>query len=142
MKFDFFQKQISAREILQDEWVNGLAEFLRSLEPFTMEAAARISGLSVETLATVARMISEAKSMCILWAMGVTQHSQGSDTSAAISNLPLVTGNYMRPGTPAYPLRGHNNVEGASDNGSMPNNLAGYRSVENRTFTLQQCLRD
>src|SRR6267378_624912 len=70
-----------------DEWVNGLAEFRKSLEPFTMEAAARISGLSVETLTSVARMISEANRMCILWAMGVTQHSQGSDTSTAISNL-------------------------------------------------------
>ncbi len=113
-----------------DEWVNGLAEFRKSLEPFTMEAAARISGLSVETLTSVARMISEANRMCILWAMGVTQHSQGSDTSTAISNLLLVTGNYMRPGTGAYPLRGHNNVQGASDNGSMPNNLAGYQSVD------------
>lgn len=61
--------------------------------------------------------------------MGVTQHSNGSDTSTAISNLLLVTGNYMRPGTGAYPLRGHNNVQGASDHGSMPNFLPGYQSV-------------
>src|SRR5207244_11204963 len=93
-------------------------------------AAARITGLSEETLQTVAHMIVEAKSVCILWAMGVTQHSQGSDTSTAISNLLLVTGNYMRPGTGAYPLRGHNNVQGASDQGSMPNALPGYQSVD------------
>ena len=68
--------------------------------------------------------------MCVLWAMGVTQHSNGSDTSTAISNLLLVTGNYMRPGTGAYPLRGHNNVQGASDHGSMPNFLPGYQPVE------------
>src|SRR6202140_1715318 len=74
-------------------------------------------------------MIAEAESMCVLWAMGVTQHSQGSDTSTAISNLLLVTGNYMRTGTGAYPLRGHNHVQGASDCGSMPNNLPGYQSV-------------
>jgi formate dehydrogenase major subunit len=61
--------------------------------------------------------------------MGVTQHSMGSDTSTAISNLLLVSGNYMRPGTGAYPLRGHNNVQGASDHGSMPNSLPGYQSV-------------
>src|SRR5438132_13188635 len=95
-----------------------------------MEAASRISGLSEETLQTVAHMIVEAKSVCALWAMGVTQHAQGSDTSTAISNLLLVTGNYMRPGTGAYPLRGHNNVQGASDFGSMPNNLPGYQSVD------------
>ena len=75
-------------------------------------------------------MIAEAKSTCILWAMGVTQHTQGSDTSTAISNLLLITGNYMRPGTGAYPLRGHNNVQGASDHGSMPNMLPGYQSVD------------
>src|SRR3977135_458257 len=68
--------------------------------------------------------------VCILWAMCVTQHSNGSDTSTAISNLLLVSGNYMRPGTGAYPLRGHNNVQGASDHGAMPNFLPGYQSVD------------
>ena len=75
-------------------------------------------------------MIAEAKRVCILWAMGVTQHSNGSDTSTAISNLLLVTGNYMRPGTGAYPLRGHNNVQGASDHGAMPNLMPGYQPVD------------
>jgi len=70
-----------------DQWANGLAEYRKSLEPFTMEAAARISGVPEETLKTVAQMISEAERMCILWAMGVTQHSQGSDTSTAISRV-------------------------------------------------------
>ena len=74
-------------------------------------------------------MIAQAKRMCILWAMGITQHSHGSDSSTAISNLLLITGNYMRPGTGAYPLRGHNNVQGASDNGAMPDCYAGYQSV-------------
>ena len=113
-----------------DQWANGLDEYRKSLEPFTMEAASRICGVPEETLRTVAHMISEAKRMCILWAMGVTQHSQGSDTSTAISNLLLITGNYMRPGTGAYPLRGHNNVQGASDHGAMPNMLPGYQSVD------------
>ncbi len=113
-----------------DQWVNGLEQYRKNLEPFTMEAASRITGLSVDTLTTVAEMIASAKSVCILWAMGVTQQSQGSDTSTAISNLLLVTGNYMRPGTGAYPMRGHNNVQGASDHGSMPNTLPGYQSVD------------
>jgi formate dehydrogenase major subunit len=113
-----------------DQWVNGLDAYRKSLEPFTMQDASRITGLSEETLRTVAHMIAEAKNVCILWAMGVTQHHQGSDTSTAISNLLLITGNYMRPGTGAYPLRGHNNVQGASDHGSMPNMLPGYQSVD------------
>ncbi len=113
-----------------DQWVNGLEEYRKSLEPFTLDFASRITGLPEETLRQVAHTIAEARSMCILWAMGVTQHTQGSDTSTAISNLLLITGNYMRPGTGAYPLRGHNNVQGASDHGAMPNMLPGYQSVD------------
>jgi formate dehydrogenase major subunit len=113
-----------------NKWVNGIDEYRKSLEPFTMEFASERCGISVESLKKVAHMIAEAGRVCILWAMGVTQQSQGSDTSTAISNLLLVSGNYMRPGTGAYPLRGHNNVQGASDNGSMPNNLPGYQSVD------------
>jgi len=112
-----------------DQWVNGLAEYKKSLALFTMEFAARTCGLSEDTLKKVAHLIVEADGVCILWAMGVTQHSMGSDTSTAISNLLLITGNYMRTGTGAYPLRGHNNVQGASDHGAMPNNLPGYQSV-------------
>src|SRR2546428_1003614 len=95
-----------------------------------MEFAAETCGLSLEMLKQVARMITEAEGVCVLWAMGVTQHSMGSDTSTAISDLLLVTGNYMRAGTGAYPLRGHDNVQGASDHGSMPNDLPGYQSVD------------
>ena len=113
-----------------NRWVNGLDEYRKSLEPFTMEFASKRCGLPVETLKQVAHMIAQSERVCMLFAMGVTQHSQGSDTSTAISNLLLITGNYMRPGTGAYPLRGHNNVQGASDNGSMPNSLPGYQSVD------------
>jgi formate dehydrogenase major subunit len=113
-----------------EKWVNWSEDYTKSLEPFTLEFASRTCGLSIETLTKLAHMIGEAKSMCALWAMGVTQHGNGSDTSTAISNLLLVTGNYMRPGTGAYPLRGHNNVQGASDMGSMPNYLPGYQAIE------------
>ncbi len=73
-----------------------------------MEFAAETCSLPIETLKQVAQMITEAEAVCVLWAMGVTQHSMSSDTSTAISNLLLVTRNYMRAGTGAYPLRGHN----------------------------------
>ena len=111
------------------QWVNGLDEYRKSLEPFTLGKRRKICGVPMETLEKVAHMIAEAETVCILWAMGITQHGNGSDTSTAISNLLLISGNYMRPGTGAYPLRGHNNVQGTSDNGSMPNALPGYQSV-------------
>jgi formate dehydrogenase major subunit len=112
------------------QWVNGLEEYKRSLAPFTLEFAARTCDLSEDTLKKVAHMIAGANGVCVLWAMGVTQHSMGSDTSTAISNLLLITGNYMKTGSGAYPLRGHNNVQGASDHGAMPNFLSGYQSVD------------
>jgi len=113
-----------------EKWVHGLPEYRASLEPFTMDYASERCNVPRETLEKVARTIAEAGKVCILWAMGVTQQTNGSDTSTAISNLLLVTGNYMRPGTGAYPLRGHNNVQGASDLGSMPNTFPGYQKVE------------
>jgi formate dehydrogenase major subunit len=113
-----------------NQWVNGLDEYRKSLDLFTMDFASRVCGLPLETLTQVAKEFAVAESACILWAMGVTQHCGGSDTSTAISNLLLVTGNYMRPGTGAYPLRGHNNVQGASDFGSMPNMFPGYEKVD------------
>ncbi|MGD0910284.1 MAG: formate dehydrogenase subunit alpha [Terracidiphilus sp.] len=113
-----------------EQWVNGFEEYRKSLEPFTLEFASERCGLPRETLLKIAQMVVEARSVCICWAMGVTQHSMGSDTSTAISNLLLATGNYMRPGTGAYPLRGHNNVQGASDHGAMPNYFPGYQKVD------------
>jgi formate dehydrogenase major subunit len=112
-----------------EEWVSGADEFRRSLEPFTLEYASGICKVPLETLQRVAREIAAAKSMCVLWAMGITQHTRASDESTAISNLLLVSGNYMRPGCGAYPLRGHNNVQGASDIGAMPDSYPGYQHV-------------
>jgi formate dehydrogenase major subunit len=112
------------------KWVNKFDDYVKSIEPYTLEHASSITGLSVGTLETVALEIARAKGVCILWAMGVTQHCGGSDTSTSISNLLLLTGNYMKPGAGAYPLRGHNNVQGASDFGSMPNLFPGYQFVD------------
>jgi formate dehydrogenase major subunit len=120
---------LAATEFL-DQWVNNLDAYRKSLEPFTIEFASNVCNIPIETLREVADMIARAERVAILWAMGVTQHSNGSDTSTAISNLLLVTGNYKRPGTGAYPLRGHNNVQGASDHGAMPNFLPGYQPVD------------
>ena len=120
-----------------ERWVNHFDEYRASLEPFTMAYAEKVTGIARETLITVAEEIAAADSVCMLWAMGVTQHCGGSDTSTAISNLLLVTGNYMRNGTGAYPLRGHNNVQGASDFGSMPNIYSGYQQVDDEEARLK-----
>ena len=110
-----------------DEWVNGFDEYHKSLAPFTMEFAEDTTGISKEALIDFAHQMVNAETVSIAWAMGVTQQDIGSDTSTAISNLLLATGNYRKPGTGAYPLRGHNNVQGCSDMGSMPDQFPGYQ---------------
>lgn len=109
--------------------VNQVEEYRESLAPFTLAFASETCGLSEEELTAAAEMIGQAGSACILWAMGITQHSHGADTSTALSNLLLVTGNYGRPGTGGYPMRGHNNVQGASDFGCLSNVYPGYEKV-------------
>lgn len=128
-----------ARHILDEGWadddfladhVNGVDEYRESLAPFTLSYAEERTGIPVETLVDVARRVSSAESVVALWAMGVTQHHMGSDTSTAISNLLLVTGNYGRPGTGGYPLRGHNNVQGCSDFGTINTFYTGYQPID------------
>ncbi|MED1783792.1 formate dehydrogenase subunit alpha [Brevibacillus fortis] len=110
--------------------VNGYEEYVQSLQKFTLDYAEEVTGLSKEEMIKLATMIHEADGTCILWAMGVTQHVAGTDTSTAICNLLLVTGNFGRAGAGAYPLRGHNNVQGACDFGTMPAWYPGYQPVQ------------
>jgi formate dehydrogenase major subunit len=111
--------------------VNHYDEFLNMIEPYSLEEAEKITGISSETLIEMAEMIRDADGTAICWGMGVTQNIAGSHTSVAIANLLLATGNMMRPNAGAYPLRGHNNVQGAADMGTMPNIFPGYQSVTN-----------
>ncbi len=116
-----------------DDNVHFFTEYKEILEKYTLEYAEEKTGISQTTLIDIAEMIRDAAGTCILWGMGVTQNTGGSDTSAAISNLLLATGNYRREGTGAYPLRGHNNVQGACDMGSLPGWLPGYQHVSDAT---------
>ncbi|MGH9606783.1 MAG: formate dehydrogenase subunit alpha [Terracidiphilus sp.] len=128
-----------AKYILDNNWqdqtfidarVNNFEKYAESLEPFTLAFAEERTGISAQTIQTVADEIAHSKAVCILWAMGVTQHKYGSDGSTSLSNLLLLTGNYGRPGTGGYPLRGHNNVQGCSDFGSMPDKYPGYMNTD------------
>lgn len=112
-----------------DKHVNNYSALVEGLQKYTIDYAAEHTGMSKEEIIKIAEMIHEAKTTAVMWAMGVTQQRGGSDTSTTISNLLLVTGNYMKPGAGSYPLRGHNNVQGASDMGSMPTHLPGYQKI-------------
>lgn len=109
--------------------VSGFQEYAESLAPHTLPRVEAITGVPVETIKRLAEMIHQAQRVAIIWAMGITQQGQGSAGSLAIANLLLLTGNIGRPGTGGYPLRGHNNVQGASDFGAKPEYLPGYLEV-------------
>ncbi|EPZ42904.1 formate dehydrogenase subunit alpha [Alicyclobacillus acidoterrestris] len=111
--------------------VVGFDEYVKSLERYTLDYAEQVTGIRKDQLIDMAKMIHEADGVAVLWAMGVTQQRGGSETSGAISDLLLVTGNFARPGAGAFPLRGHNNVQGACDFGTLPNWLPGYQLVTN-----------
>ncbi len=113
-----------------EQHVHGVDEFRESLEPYTLDYAEEVTRIPRERLIEAAEMIGRAKTVCAVWAMGVTQHQAGSDTSTAIANLLLTTGNFGRPGTGGYPMRGHNNVQGADDFGAMANIFPGYDKVK------------
>ena len=113
-----------------EKWVHKFDEYKESLAPYTLEHAEQVTGIPRETMITLANEIAAADGVCILFAMGVTQHCGGSECATAICNLLLATGNFGRPGAGGYPLRGHNNVQGASDFGSMPNVFSGYQKVD------------
>jgi formate dehydrogenase major subunit len=124
-----------ARYILDQGWeaktfietrTTNFDAYRASLEPYTLPYGAEITGLPIDQIVRAANMIHDARSVCILWAMGVTQHQAGTETSTAICDLLLLTGNFGRPCTGGYPLRGHCNVQGVSDFGALPTFLGGY----------------
>ncbi|MCI2399830.1 formate dehydrogenase subunit alpha [Aliiroseovarius subalbicans] len=100
------------------------------LKAFSPEEMAPICGVDAETLRAVARDFATAKAGMIFWGMGVSQHTHGTDNSRCLISLALMTGNVGRPGTGLHPLRGQNNVQGASDAGLIPMFLPDYKSVK------------
>ena len=99
------------------------------LADFAPEKMAEICGIPAETLREVARTFATAKSAMIFWGMGVSQHIHGTDNSRCLISLALMTGQVGRPGAGLHPLRGQNNVQGASDAGLIPMFLPDYQSV-------------
>ncbi|WP_322892987.1 MULTISPECIES: formate dehydrogenase subunit alpha [unclassified Yoonia] len=102
------------------------------LADFSPEKMADICGIDAETLRDVARTFAGAKAAMIFWGMGVSQHIHGTDNARCLISLALMTGQVGRPGTGLHPLRGQNNVQGASDAGMIPMFLPDYQPVGDR----------
>ncbi len=99
------------------------------LKGFTPEKMSEICGIEPDVLRDVARTFAGAKAGMIFWGMGISQHIHGTDNSRCLISLALMTGQVGRPGTGLHPLRGQNNVQGASDAGLVPMFLPDYQSV-------------
>ena len=113
-----------------DARTSGYAEFARSLEPFTPAYAEQITGVDRSLIVEAARLYASARNGAIYWGMGISQFSNGTASALGLIHLALLTGHIGRLGTGLNPLRGQNNVQGASDAGAMPFHYPGYMEVD------------
>jgi formate dehydrogenase major subunit len=117
---DFIARRTNNFEALRD-----------NVKGYSPEAMAPICGIPAQTLREVARAFAKAKSAMILWGMGISQHVHGTDNARCLIALVSVTGQIGKPGSGLHPLRGQNNVQGASDAGLIPMMFPNYQRVTN-----------
>ena len=110
--------------------VDGFAALRDKVRDFTPEAMADVSGVKPELVRDIARTFATSERSIIFWGMGISQHVHGTDNSRCLIALSLICGQIGRPGTGLHPLRGQNNVQGASDAGLIPMFFPDYSSVE------------
>jgi formate dehydrogenase major subunit len=118
---DFIAKRASNYEALKE-----------NVKGYSPEAMEPICGIPAQTLREVARAFAKAKGAMILWGMGVSQHVHGTDNARCLIALVTVTGQIGKPGSGLHPLRGQNNVQGASDAGLIPMMFPNYQRVTNK----------
>jgi formate dehydrogenase major subunit len=109
---------------------SGYEELRKNVEGYSPEAMAAVCGVPAETIRAVARLYAKSRASMILWGMGISQHVHGTDNARCLIALALATGQVGRPGTGLHPLRGQNNVQGASDVGLIPMMYPDYKRVD------------
>ena len=124
---------IVEEELYDRQYIDGYTEnwdaMKEHLKQFSPESMSEFCGVKADKLRAVARDFAKAKSAMIFWGMGISQHIHGTDNSRCLISLALLCGQVGRPGTGLHPLRGQNNVQGASDAGLIPMFLPDYQSV-------------
>ena len=118
------------REFIRDR-VTNYGELAKLVKDYPPERAAQICGVDAATIREVARLWGEAGAGVIFWGMGISQHTTGTDNSRCLIAMCAITGHVGRPGTGLHPLRGQNNVQGASDAGLIPMMFPDYQRVDN-----------
>jgi predicted molibdopterin-dependent oxidoreductase YjgC len=128
-----------AREIIASGLVNtefverateGFEEYRRSVEPWTLDEAERVTGVPADGIREAAHAYARAGRAQLCWTLGITEHHNAVDNVFALINLALLTGHVGRYGSGVNPLRGQNNVQGGGDMGALPNRLPGFKLVE------------
>lgn len=117
----------------------GFDQIKKELATCTPEWAQEISGVDPELIRAAARLYANGKAAQILWGLGVTEAGHGSNSVFAMINMAVMTGNIGRPGTGTNPIRGQNNVQGASDVGALPNVFSDYRPVTDAAARAEHC---
>ena len=112
-----------------DRFTEGFEALRTHLADYPPEAMETLTGIDAATIRELARTIALADKVMIFWGMGISQHVHGTDNARCLISLALMTGNVGRPGTGLHPLRGQNNVQGASDAGLIPMVYPDYRPV-------------
>src|SRR5712672_656613 len=110
-------------------YTEGFDDLKARIGEFTPEKMEPICGIAAETIREVARLYARSRASIIFWGMGISQHVHGTDNARCLIALALITGQVGRPGTGLHPLRGQNNVQGASDAGLSPMFLPDYQPV-------------
>ncbi len=122
-------------ELYDSEYVarytEGFENLKRHVKDFSPESMAGVCGIDAATLREVARVYATAGRSMVFWGMGISQHVHGTDNARCLIALALTTGQVGRPGTGLHPLRGQNNVQGASDAGLIPMVYPDYQAVDN-----------
>ncbi len=109
----------------------GYEEWWSTVQQYSLEYAEKITGVSSEDIAEAARIYASPpfSGSCLIWGMGITQHTMGTANAHGLLNLALVAGQLGRPGSGISPLRGQNNVQGCGDSGCVPNSFPGYQPI-------------
>ena len=128
--YTVIEEGLADQEFIQTR-ANNYEALKQNIQGYSPEAMAPLCGIPAETLREVAREFAKSKSAMILWGMGISQHVHGTDNARCLIALVTVTGQIGKPGSGLHPLRGQNNVQGASDAGLIPMMYPNYQRVSN-----------
>jgi formate dehydrogenase major subunit len=130
MMHTIVEEGLVAQSFIDDRTL-GFAELKANVAAYSPEAMAPVCGIPAATIREVARLFATSRGSMILWGMGISQHVHGTDNARCLIALTMMTGQVGRPGTGLHPLRGQNNVQGASDVGLIPMMFPDYQRVDN-----------